>query len=54
MTEGTLSSKGGAGLGLIEIAKRTRNKLVYEFLPLDEKSQFFILKAEIHARKIEC
>ena len=54
MTEGSISAKGGAGLGLIEIAKRTRNKLVYEFLPLDAESQFFILKAEIHAKKIDC
>lgn len=53
MTDGKISSKGGAGLGLIEIAKRTRNKLVYEFLPLDKESQFFILKAEINAKKIE-
>lgn len=52
ITEGKISDKGGAGLGLIEIAKRTRNKLVYQFLPLDEKSQFFILKIEINAKKI--
>jgi hypothetical protein len=53
MTDGKISDKGGAGLGLIEIAKRTRNKLIYEFLPLDENSQFFILKAEINAKKID-
>ncbi len=52
ITEGSISDKGGAGLGLIEIAKRTRNKLVYQFLPLDEHSQFFILKVEINAKKI--
>ncbi len=52
ITEGCISEKGGAGLGLIEVAKRTRNKLVYQFLPLDEKNEFFILKAEINAKKI--
>ncbi len=52
ITEGSLSEKGGAGLGLIEIAKRTRNKLVYQFLPFDEKSQFFLLKVEINAKKL--
>lgn len=52
ITEGRMSDKGGAGLGLIEIAKRTRNKLVYQFLPLDEQSYFFILKVEINAKKI--
>ncbi len=53
ITEGCVSEKGGAGLGLIEIAKRTRNKLVYQFLPLDEKNEFFILKAEINSEKIK-
>jgi hypothetical protein len=52
ITEGRISEKGGAGLGLIEIAKRTKNKLVYQFLPLDETSYFFILKVEINAKRI--
>ncbi len=52
ITEGCISEKGGAGLGLIEVAKRTRNKLVYQFLPLDDENEFFILKAEINAKKI--
>lgn len=52
ITEGEISEKGGAGLGLIEIARRTRNKLVYQFLPFDENTQFFLLKVEINAKKI--
>jgi len=52
ITEGRISDKGGAGLGLIEIARRTRNKLVYQFLPFDENTQFFLLKVEINAKKI--
>lgn len=52
ITEGCISEKGGAGLGLIEVAKRTRNKLAYQFLPLDDGDEFFILKAEINAKKI--
>lgn len=52
ITEGSLSEKGGAGLGLIEIARKTRNKLVYQFLPFDEHTQFFLLKVEINAKKI--
>lgn len=52
ITEGRLSDKGGAGLGLIEIAKRTRNRLDYQFLPMDEESSLFILKVEISARKV--
>ncbi len=52
ITEGRISDKGGAGLGLIEIARKTRNKLVYQFLPYDEHTQFFLLKVEINAKKI--
>lgn len=41
--EGTLSDKGGAGLGLIDIARKTGRKLDYQFLPLDDKENFFFL-----------
>ena len=47
LKDGKLSSKGGAGLGLIDIARKTDKKLEYEFLPLDETNFFFILKVEI-------
>lgn len=41
--EGKLSDKGGAGLGLIDIARKTGRKLDYQFLPLDDKENFFFL-----------
>ncbi len=47
--EGTLSDKGGAGLGLIDIARKTSDKLQYQFIPIDEEYSFFILKVEIKA-----
>jgi len=37
------SSKGGAGLGLIEMAKKTGNKLDYDFVKLDSEFSYFIL-----------
>lgn len=49
--EGRMSKKGGAGLGLIDIARKTGEKLNYHFLQLDEKNFFFILKVEINAKK---
>ncbi len=49
--EGSLSNKGGAGLGLIDIARKTGETLNYQFLPLDEESYFFILKVEINSKK---
>ncbi len=45
--EGKLSDKGGAGLGLIDIARKTGNQLDYEFLTMDEEYSLFILKTEI-------
>ncbi len=49
--EGSLSNKGGAGLGLIDIARKTGETLNYQFLQLDEENFFFILKVEINAKK---
>ncbi|NHB69915.1 SiaB family protein kinase [Perlabentimonas gracilis] len=49
--EGKLSSKGGAGLGLIDIARKTGETLNYQFLQLDGENFYFILKVEINAKK---
>lgn len=38
-----LSEKGGGGLGLVDIARKTGNKLVYNFEPYNETYQFFNL-----------
>lgn len=51
--EGSLSSKGGAGLGLIDIARKSGNPLDYQFMPMDDKYSFFILKVEIGPKKPE-
>lgn len=40
---GEISEKGGAGLGLIEMARRSGNKLKYSFQPLDEEYRVFHL-----------
>jgi len=48
----SLSSKGGAGLGLIEMAKKTGNKLDYDFLKLNEKSSYFILSKTVNSEGI--
>jgi hypothetical protein len=41
------SEKGGAGLGLIEMAKRTGNKLDYDFISLDKDYSYFILSKTV-------
>lgn len=41
------SEKGGASLGLIEMAKRSGNKLSYIIKPIDDKLSYFYLNTEI-------
>lgn len=41
------SNKGGAGLGLIEMAKKTGNKLDYDFVPIDDEYSYFILSKTV-------
>ncbi len=54
LKEGKLSEKGGAGLGLIDIARKTERKLEYALMPLFEQSDyFFILKVEIDTKKVK-
>ena len=43
----SLSDKGGAGLGLIDIAKKTGSKLSYQFKEINELVSFFILTSTI-------
>lgn len=47
MKEGRLSEKGGAGLGFIDIARKTGRKLEYHFLPIDDDTHFFVLTSSI-------
>ena len=41
------SEKGGAGLGLIEMAVKTGNKLDYDFVPVDSNFSYFILSKTV-------
>ena len=50
--EGRLSEKDGAGLGFIDIARKTGEKLIYSFLPIDDESSFFILISTISRKKL--
>lgn len=51
MREGRLSDRGGAGLGFIDIARKTGQKLIYSFLTINEKRSFFILTSTISRLK---
>jgi hypothetical protein len=43
-----LSEKGGAGLGIIDIARKSGNKIEYTFQQPSEKHSFFTLSATIN------
>lgn len=43
----TISNKGGAGLGLIEISRKSGNKINYLFEPIDSNFSSFSLMAKI-------
>ncbi len=48
IVETKLSEKGGAGLGFIDIVKKTGNRLEYQFVPVNDKSSFFILRSAVN------
>ena len=47
LKNGHLSDKGGAGLGFIDIRRKTGSELVFQFLPVSEKHEFFIFTSTI-------
>ncbi len=47
LREGHLSEKGGAGLGFIDIRRKTGEELLYKFLPLSGTHAFFLLTSTI-------
>ena len=47
LEDGIISDKGGAGLGLIEMARRSGNKLFFDFTEIDENISYFYLHTAI-------
>lgn len=47
MKSAGLTDKGGAGLGLIVVAKTTPRKLYYDFQPVNKNFSYFTLKVNI-------
>ena len=52
LLEGNISERGGAGLGLIDIARKTESKYEYLFLPINFELDYFVLKIEIDSIKL--
>lgn len=47
MKASRLSATGGAGLGFIDMVKKTKNKLAYSFKPTDDGNYFFLLRSKV-------
>ena len=47
MREGIISPKGGAGLGFIDIKRKTGNPLDYSFVKIDNETSFFIFTSTV-------
>jgi len=47
LVTGEISKKGGAGLGLIAMARKTENKLLYDFKEVNDVFSYFYLRTEI-------
>lgn len=47
-----ISDKGGGGLGLVDIARKTGNRLGYEFNEYDDKYSFFTLVIKIDSIEV--
>ena len=52
LSNSEFSKKGGAGLGLIEMAKKTGNKLDYDFLEMDDVNSYFILSKTVNSEGV--
>jgi hypothetical protein len=50
LKDGKLSDKGGAGLGLIDIARKAGGNITHQFIPFDDESHLFIFKTEINSK----
>jgi len=53
LVNGEISEKGGAGLGLIAMARKTGNKLLFDFQKVNDKFSYFYLRTEMPLTKEE-
>lgn len=47
LADGTYTKRGGGGLGMIDIARKSGGKLEYGFVPYDKNSAFFSLNVNV-------
>ena len=47
LDNGRMSAKGGGGLGIIDIARKSGQNIDYNFMPVNDKHSFFTLNIKI-------
>lgn len=52
LMEGEFNDRGGAGLGLIDIARKSGNPLNYHFVPTQEDQHYFLLWVSIPSETV--
>lgn len=53
LNNGEMSAKGGGGLGMIDIARKSGHKLDYNFLPVDNNFSFFSLRIKVAQKTVK-
>ena len=51
LKHGEMSNKGGAGLGLVDMARKSGSKLRYKFVPYNEEFSFFYMQTTLKNRQ---
>ncbi|MEI8204250.1 MAG: DUF6272 family protein, partial [Bacteroidota bacterium] len=46
---GEISNKGGAGLGLLDMARKSGNKLAFDFVQIDKNYSYFYFRLEVNS-----
>jgi len=53
LTNKQINEKGGAGLGFIEMVRKTKGKLPFEFVKIDDKQSMFFMQIELKNAKVD-
>jgi len=53
LTNKQISEKGGAGLGFIEMVRKTKGKLPFDFVKVDDKQSMFFMQIELKNPKVD-
>ncbi len=49
LSQGQITGDGGAGLGFVDIVRKSREKIIYSFKPVDKDYSYFSLQVKVSA-----